>query len=235
MQANIQNRTVFTGTADEDGDCLKVMRGMDGHSIDLIYLDPPFNSKKQWDAPIGSAAAGASFKDRWTYDDIKAEWFLEIRKANPALYAVVDAVGKTGGVPDKSYLCYMAIRLLEMRRILKSAGSIYLHCDPVMSHSLKLAMDAIFGAANFCNEIVWHYTTGGASRRHYARKHDIILFYGGGEKYYFNPEAVRMPRTEKSLKRAQNPRGARKTRAVRAKPARTFPNCQWTFLPTSTP
>ena len=178
MQANIQSRTVFTGTKTKDGDCLDVMRGMDTQSIDLIYLDPPFNSKKQWDAPIGSAAAGASFKDRWTYDDMKKEWLGEIRKENPALYAVIDAAGMTGGKPDKSYLCYMTIRVLEMHRILRDTGSVYLHCDPVMSHSLKLAMDAIFGASNFRNEIVWCYHAGGASKRYFPRKHDIILLYG---------------------------------------------------------
>ncbi len=185
MQANIQNRTVFTGTAQRDGDCLEVMRGMDSHSIDLIYLDPPFNSKKQWNAPIGSAAEGASFKDRWTYDDIKAEWFEEIQNTVPALYAVIDAAGMTGGKPDKSYLCYMAIRLLEMHRVLKPTGSIYLHCDPVMSHSLKLVMDAIYGAANFRNEIVWGYEKPRPASRKWRSNHDIILFYVGGGEYQF--------------------------------------------------
>ena len=180
MQANIQNRTVFTGTKDSDGDCLNVMRGMDTQSIDLIYLDPPFNSKKQWDAPIGSAAAGASFKDRWTYDDIKAEWMGQIADTNPALYAVIDAAGMTGGKPDKSYLCYMAVRLLEMHRILKDTGSIYLHCDPVMSHSLKMIMDAVFGADNFRNEIVWRigwvsgYKT---QKKGWIRNHDTLFYY----------------------------------------------------------
>ncbi len=180
MQANIQNRTVFTGTMQRDGDCLEVMRGMDGESVDLIYLDPPFNSKKQWDAPIGSAAAGASFKDRWTYDDIKAEWLGEIASANRALYAVIDAAGMSGGKPDKSYLCYMAIRLLEMRRILKETGSVYLHCDPTMSHLLKLTMDAVFGAANFRNEIIWRigWVSGfKTQKRGWIRNHDTLLYY----------------------------------------------------------
>ena len=188
MQANIQNCTVFTGTAERDGDCLEVMRGMDSSSIDLIYLDPPFNSKKQWDAPLGSAAAGASFKDRWTYSDIKEEWWRTIRGENRALYSVVETAGYTGGKPDKAYMCYMGVRLLEMQRILKPTGSIYLHCDPVMSHSLKLAMDAIFGAANFRNEIAWCYRTGGLSTKWFGRKHDILLFYvkNAKEKYAFN-------------------------------------------------
>ena len=181
MQTNIQNRTVFTGTAERDTDCLEVMRGMDSQSVDLVYLDPPFNSKKQWDAPLGSAAAGAGFKDRWNYDDIKEEWFRQIKAENPALYSVVDAVGKTGGKPDKSYLCYMAVRLMEMKRVLKDTGSIYLHCDTTMSHALKLAMDAVFGAGNFRNEIVWKRATGQKGSQHdpkqWGKNRDAILFY----------------------------------------------------------
>ena len=78
---------------------------------------------------------------------------------------------------DKSYLVYMAIRLLELHRILKPTGSIYLHCDPTMSHYLKLIMDAIFGRKNLKNEIVWCYKSGGASKHQFAKKHHIILFY----------------------------------------------------------
>ncbi|MGI9338918.1 MAG: DNA methyltransferase [Gammaproteobacteria bacterium] len=201
MQPNIQNRTVFTGTKDKDGDCLEVMRGMNSASVDLIYLDPPFNSKKQWDAPLGSAAAGASFKDRWTYGDIKEEWWRTIRGEHRALYSVIEAAGYTGGKADKAYMCYMGVRLMEMRRILKKTGSIYLHCDTVMSHSLKLAMDAIFGADNFRNEISWCYRKWTNASRYFQKNKDIVLFYSKTNDYNFNkqfdptaPQAARYER-----------------------------------------
>lgn len=91
-------------------------------------------------------------------------------------------MGAVGNKGDKAYLIYMAMRLLEMHRLLKPTGSIYLHCDPTMSHSLKMMMDAIFGKANFRNEIVWCYKSGGASKRWFARKHDTLLFYAKNGK-----------------------------------------------------
>ena len=155
------------------------MRGINSATVDLIYLDPPFNSKANYAAPIGSKAAGAAFKDTWTLSDLDIEWLDLIESKHPALQRVIMAAMTDG---DKSYLVYMAIRLLEMRRILKSTGSIYLHCDPTMSHYLKLVMDAIFGKNNFRNEIVWQRVTSTASSKARARRfptdHDTILVYG---------------------------------------------------------
>ena len=132
---NWQNKTVFTG------DNLPIMRGMNSESVDLIYLDPPFNSNANYAAPIGSIAAGAEFKDTWTLNDLDIAWLDLIESKHPALNRVVQAAMTDS---DKSYLVYMAVRLLELKRILKNTGSIYLHCDPTMSHYLKLVMDAIF-------------------------------------------------------------------------------------------
>jgi len=115
---------------------------MNSESVDLIYLDPPFNSKANYAAPIGSQAAGAEFKDTWSLSDVDLEWIDLMQEKHPALYRVLLAAMTDS---NKSYLAYMAARLLEMRRVLKSTGSIYLHCDPTMSHYLKLVMDAIFG------------------------------------------------------------------------------------------
>ena len=137
------NHTIFTG------DNLDILRGMDSESVDLIYLDPPFNSNRHYKAPIGSQAAGAEFKDAWTFEDTKEAWWGLIADEHPAIYKVIDAAGDVGSKGDKAYLIYMAMRLLEMHRILKPIGSIYLHCDDVMSHSLKMVMDAIFGRKNF--------------------------------------------------------------------------------------
>lgn len=129
------------------------MRGMDDRCVDLIYLDPPFNSNRNYEAPIGSEAAGASFKDAWTLEDTDEVWWGEIADKHPALYKVIDAIGETQGKNAKGYSIYMAIRLLEMHRILKDTGSIYLHCDPTMSHGLKLTMDAIFGGGGVTLEM----------------------------------------------------------------------------------
>lgn len=134
-EANFANRTIWTG------DNLEIMRGMNSESIDLIYLDPPFNSKADYAAPIGSEAAGAEFKDTWTLRDVDAEWINLIEEKHPNLYRVILAAMTDS---NKSYLAYMSIRLLEMKRLLKPTGSIYLHCDPTMSHYLKLMMDSIY-------------------------------------------------------------------------------------------
>ena len=148
---NWANQTIWTG------DNLPIMRGMNGASVDLIYLDPPFNSKHNYAAPIGSKAAGAAFKDTWGLDDVNLAWHGEIKHEHPGLYDLLNATRQIHGDSMMSYLIYMAIRLMEMRRVLKPTGSIYLHCDPTAGHYLKLLMDSVFGRQNFRNEIVWRY------------------------------------------------------------------------------
>ena len=168
---NIAPNTIFTG------DNLPILRGMNSECIDLIYLDPPFNSNANYAAPIGSEAAGAEFKDTWSLDDIDVAWLDLIEIDHPAVNRVIHAAMTDS---DKSYLIYMAVRLIQMHRILKDTGSIYLHCDPTMSHYLKLLMDAIFGRKNFRNEIVWRigWISGFKSqRRGWIRNHDTILYY----------------------------------------------------------
>ncbi|MCY4142369.1 MAG: DNA methyltransferase [Gammaproteobacteria bacterium] len=134
-EANWVNRTIWTG------DNLPIMRGMNSESVDLIYLDPPFNSNANYAAPIGSQAAGAEFKDTWSLQDVDIAWLDLIEAKHPKLNRVIQAAMTNS---DKSYLIYMAVRLLEMHRLLKPTGSIYLHCDPTMSHYLKLLMDCVF-------------------------------------------------------------------------------------------
>lgn len=162
---------------------------------DLIYLDPPFNSKHNYAAPIGSRAAGAAFKDTWTLQDVDMAWWGEIAETNASLYKALGAAKHTAGKSAMSYLIYMAVRILEMRRILKDTGSIYLHCDPTMSHYLKMVLDAVFGIKNFRNEIIWCYTgPGSPNLRQFSRKHDVILWYSGGAgTWTFNRDAVRIP------------------------------------------
>ena len=195
MTTNWSNQTVWTG------DNLPILRGMNSESVDLIYLDPPFNSKANYAAPIGSKAAGAAFKDTWTLSDVDAEWINLIEAKHSALYRVLLAAMTSS---DKSYLAYMAARLLEMRRVLKPTGSIYLHCDPTMSHYLKLVMDAVFGRKQFRNEIVWAYRGGGSPRKDFGRRHDVILRYSLSEKHKFFPDAVRIPYQAEGLGRTDD-------------------------------
>ncbi len=178
---NFKNRTVWIG------DNLEFMRGINSDSIDLIYLDPPFNSNKTYSAPIGSQAAGAAFKDTWTLSDLDVAWIGLIADKHPAMHKILEAAKASHGKGMQSYLCMMGIRLLEMHRILKSTGSLYLHCDPTASHYLKLLLDTVFGQDNFRNEIVWHYKSfHGNVRRYYARKHDTLLMYTKSSKWVFN-------------------------------------------------
>ena len=175
---NWANQTIWTG------DCLDILRGMNSASVDLVYLDPPFNSKADYSAPIGSKAAGSAFKDTWTLSDVDVEWINLIEAKHPALYRVLLAA-MTGS--DKSYLAYMAARLLELRRVLKPTGSLFLHCDPTMSHYLKVVMDSIFGWHQFRNEIVWTYSGWNKQlRAHLERRHDVVLFYAASKASKFN-------------------------------------------------
>ena len=182
-EPNWSNQTIWTG------DNIDIMRGMNSASVDLIYLDPPFNSKANYAAPIGSKAAGAAFKDTWTLTDVDVEWINLIEAKHPALHRVLLAALTAS---DKSYLAYMAVRLLEMRRILRPSGSIYLHCDPTMSHHLKLIMDAIFGHKAFRTEITWKrgsaHSDTKQGRRQYGRIHDVLLYYTAGKTWTWKPQ-----------------------------------------------
>ena len=172
MQPNFADKTIWTG------DNLDILRGMNSESVDLIYLDPPFNSNRNYSAPVGSAAAGAAFKDTWTLSDLDVAWMGLIADEEPAIYKTLEAAGLTHGKGMQSYLCMMAVRLLEMRRVLKDTGSVYLHCDSTADSYLRTLMDAIFGAENFGSEIVWRRTNAkGLSFRGYPRNHDVLLYY----------------------------------------------------------
>ena len=194
---NFASQTIWTG------DNLDIMRGMNSDSVDLIYLDPPFNSKANYAAPIGSKAAGAAFKDTWGLDDVKLVWHGEIKHEYPGLYALLTATRDIHGASMMSYLIYMAIRIMEMRRLLKPDGSIYVHCDPTASHYLKLLMDSVFGKANFRNEIVWAYTGPSNTRRWFPRKHDVILFYANSDSSSFYRDAVRVPYASSTVARSK--------------------------------
>ena len=190
-EANFVDKTIWTG------DNLDILRGLNSESVDLIYLDPPFNSNRNYAAPVGSRAAGAAFKDTWTLSDLDTAWMGLIADEQPAMYKVIETAGLTHGKGMQSYLCMMAVRLLEMRRVLKDTGSIYLHCDPTASHYLKMLMDSIFGAGLFKAEVNWQRTTSHSDSRTFGNVSDKILFYGGTP---INADAIRIPLSPEYVK-----------------------------------
>ena len=182
---NVPTSTIYTG------DNIDVLRGINSDCIDLIYLDPPFNSNRNYANPIPSLRGRyVGFEDIWAMNDAKEEWLEDILGSNAGLHAVITAAGLTAGDSMKGYLTFMAVRLIEMRRVLKPTGSIYLHCDPTASHYLKGVMDATFGRDNCRNEIVWGYNKPRPAKKKFVSNHDIIFFYTKGQKWTFNPQRV---------------------------------------------
>ncbi len=178
------------------GDCLDWMRRWQDECVDLIYLDPPFNSNAAYSILFGtrsvSQAQDRAFKDTWYWDAAAVNRYKEFKAAigRPAHKAIVGLQEILGDCGMLAYLTYMAERLEEMRRILKPMGSIYFHCDPTASHYLKIIMDAIFGNTNFRNEIVWGYERPYSGTLQFRKNHDTILFYSKSRKWIFNPQRV---------------------------------------------
>ena len=167
------------------GDNLDILRRyVADESVDLVYLDPPFNSNANYNVLFkehsGEQAASQihAFEDTWTWS-MEAELALEGMIVEGGQVSVaMQALRKLLGTSNMmAYLAMMAPRLVELRRVLTPAGSIYLHCDPTASHYLKLLMDAVFGAENFRNEIIWKRTTAHSSAKRFAPIHDVIMYY----------------------------------------------------------
>ena len=188
MQTTLKNRSIFCA------DNLEVLRGVNDESVDLIYLDPPFNKNKVFTSLNGSKAKGASFRDIFRQEDVKKGQLSFLQKKHPQLAKFIDSTDGLGNSYNKYYLIYMTVRLLEMHRVLKQTGSIWLHCDPTMSHYLKLVLDGIFGENNFRNEIVWCYTGPSTSyAKQFPRKHDILFWYNKGDSWVFNKDNIKVP------------------------------------------
>ncbi len=161
------------------------MRGMNDACVDLIYLDRPFNGNRHYETPIGSRASGAAFKNAWTLDDVDVCEHCELADRNAAAYSVIETARQAHDKGMQSYLIMMAVRLLEMRRVLKPTGGIYLDCGPTASHHLKPLMEGIFGRGNFRNEIVWKRKAGRGETQNAAVRFgvtsDSLLFYARSE------------------------------------------------------
>ena len=172
---NFENRTLF------HGDNLEFLRGMNSETIDLIATDPPFKKGRDFHATPDSLADGASFDDRWRWvDDVQPEWLDAIRGNEDLrpVWQVIDAAYGASGEDMAAFLCFLGVRLIEMHRVLKPTGSIYLHADDTAGAWIKAIMDAVFGRKNFRNAITWkRQTSNNAIKRGYGRNADTILFY----------------------------------------------------------
>ena len=191
IRADVRTSTLFIH------DNLAVLRGLDSESVDLIATDPPFNTKRVFKAPAESRATGQRFDDRWRWNDVTAEWSDVLASDRPGVRKVIEAAAaieggsvepRTGAIMTgrttnsmAAYLCWMAPRLAECRRILKPTGSIYLHCDDSADSYLRLLMDAVFGRAAYRNTIIWKRQSGNNSATdRCGRITDTLLFYAPG-------------------------------------------------------
>ena len=186
------------------GDCLDVMReDIPDDSVDLIYLDPPFNSKRLYNAFIGGAQ-WVAFDDTWRWHEA-IEDFDQVA-GQPRYKGIMEGLRlMLGDGPQLAYLSYMANRLVECHRVLKPTGSIYLHCDPTMSHYLKAVMDGIFGRRNFRNEIVWRYKKyQKANMGYFTRNSDRVLYYIRSNLAAYTPVFEQLKTPKRYLKREWN-------------------------------
>ncbi len=173
------------------GDNLDVLRRhVADESVDLVYLDPPFNSNASYSVLFGhadgsrSAAQIKAFEDTWHWDSAAAASFeATVTGGGQAAQALIAFRALLGASTMLAYLSMMAPRLIELRRVLKDTGSLYLHCDPTASHYLKLLLDAVFGAENFRNELIWRYGKMSNATRRFPQNHDTILAYARGPSF----------------------------------------------------
>ena len=190
---NVKNRTLF------HGDNLPFLQGISSGAVHLIATDPPFKKGRDFHATPGSLAGGARFKDRWNWDDdVHDAWVDRIKDDWPAVWAAIESAKLSYGEDMAAFLCWLAVRLMEMHRILRPDGSLYLHIDHTAHAYVKCLMDAIFGWKNFRNEIVWRigWVSGfKTQKRGWIRNHDTILYYvkSKAAQAKFNKEYIPYP------------------------------------------
>lgn len=197
----LENRTLYFG------DNLQVIEErFPDHWFDLIYLDPPFNSNRNYnvlfkEGQVDASAQIRAFEDTWEWSTPTIRLFNELKEShNPQIAILMQSLFEImRDTPMMAYLVNMTARLIPLRRVLKETGSIYLHCDPTASHYLKMIMDVIFGKQNFRNEIVWCYRKWSISQNQFVRNHDIILFYTKSQDNQFYTQYV--PLSEGTIRR----------------------------------
>lgn len=204
MPSNFKNTLYY-------GDNLNILKEyIKDEFIDLIYLDPPFKSDQSYNVIFKerngtkSRAQIKAFEDTWQWGMESEREYRELVEEGPKQVAdLMQAMRKFLGSNDMmAYLVMMTIRLIEMKRVLKDTGSIYLHCDPTASHYLKLVMDAVFDF-NFRNENIWYYRGGGVPKKAFARRHDVLFFYTKSDDWTFNVDPVRDKYSEDTKERTQ--------------------------------
>lgn len=225
------------------GDNLDLLRDHDyfpNETVDLIYLDPPFNSNRNYnvlfrdESGLGSGAQIKAFKDTWHWDDVARDT-LDVLKVLPGqVGAVMDSLETIVGHNQMmAYLVMMAARLLELHRVLKRTGSLYLHCDPTASHYLKVILDPIFGIENFGNEVIWQRTKAkGLAFTRFASNHDVILRYTKSDKWIWNAQySSHDPEYIEQFYKYVEPETGRRYRLDNlANPNKDRPNLTYEFL-----
>ena len=222
------------------GDNLDVLREhIASESVDLIYLDPPFNSNANYNILFksktgdGADAQIEAFEDTWHWNDHAEDAFDQvIRSGNTDAAELLRAMRQFLGENDMmAYLSMMAIRLIELHRVLKATGSLYLHCDPTASHYLKLLLDGVFGKENYVNEIVWKrsdsHNDAGQGATHFGRIHDVIFRYQKSELATFNQQYTPLPQrtVEKWYRYVEEGTGRRYNKADVTAPGGAAPRC----------
>ena len=197
----------FPDNALYEMDNLEVLRGMNSQTVDLIATDPPFNIKRNRSGTAGHYVDNwkwgdtGMLPDQWKWNEVHPKWLEEIKDNHTELYHAIDAAKHCQGEDTAAFLCFISVRLIEMHRILKETGSIYLHCDPTASHYIKMCMDAIFGRKNFKNEIVWRRATAHNDPKKYGNNSDRLLYYSAGGKTTWNGSAIAVPKTPEEIDR----------------------------------
>ena len=192
---NFQDNTIY------ELDNLDVLRGMNSETVDLIATDPPFNTRQNRFGTAGHYVDNwkwgdtGKLPDQRAWNEVHPVWLDEIKDENRALFEVIEAAGHCHGQDIAAFLCFLSVRLLEMHRVLKPTGSLYLHCDHTANAYIRMAMDAIFGAKNFRNEIVWvrNVTRKGDMKKALGHDTDNIFRYSKGNDLTWNREAVTKP------------------------------------------
>ncbi len=193
MTQNFSDNTLY------EMDNLVVLRGMNSETVDLIATDPPFNTKRNRAGTAGFYVDNWKWgdtdilPDQWKWNEVHPKWLEEIKDNHIELYHAIDAAKHCQGEDTAAFLCFLSVRLLEMHRVLKNTGSIFLHCDHTANSYIRMAMDAIFGKENFINEIAWLRKDGvkhNLATKRFPQAHDTIFYYAKSKNYTHNPTLI---------------------------------------------